>query len=40
MSVAIPAEASLDDEDALPWPLCDGLWGYELTAGEYEGESG
>ena len=35
----VEAEEPLD-EDELPWPLCDGLWGYELHAGDYQGEDG
>jgi hypothetical protein len=37
-SVVEPSEPPLDEEEQLPWPLCDGLWGYELDASAYEGD--
>jgi hypothetical protein len=37
-SVVEPAEPSLEEEEDLPWPLCDGLWGYELSPSDYEGD--
>jgi hypothetical protein len=29
-----------DDEDGeLPWPLCDGLWGYNVTSDDFDGDA-
>jgi len=39
-SVVEPEEDGLEDEEDLPWPLSDGLWGYELSAGDYQGDDG